>query len=250
MTRDAFRKFFKTGGPAIIPVIHVLDERQAIHNAAIAMREGAHGVFLINHDFPKEDLVGIIRRVRERFAWLWLGVNFLGVTGKFAFPMLAELKRDGCMVDAYWADDGRIDERSVCQSEADEIAQARLASGWDGLYFGGTAFKKQREVAADKFGEAARIACRYMDAVTTSGIATGEAADLSKIETFRAACDRHPLAIASGVNVANVHLYAPLVDAILVATGINKAGDFYNIDPDTLRALLRRAREASIEVPK
>ncbi len=246
MNQTEFRKLFKTAGPAILPVIHTLDTPQAARNIRTAMREGAHGVFLINHDFPHERLVPIIRDVRRQFPWLWLGVNFLAVTGKDAFPILGDLEKEGCLIDAYWADNARIDERSDVQVEAEEIDAIRTASGWSGLYFGGTAFKKQRDVKPEHFDLSARIACKHMDAVTTSGVATGHAADLSKIETFRNACGDHPLAIASGVTSENVHLYAPLLDAILIATGINHDGDFYNIDPGRLRDVLARARSVSL----
>ena len=240
MTRTEFRKAFRAAGPAVLPVIHVANVQQALRNVEAAQSEGAQGVFLINHDFPQEDLVPIMERVREAFSSLWLGVNFLGVTGRDAFPVLGELQTRGVQIDAYWADDARIDERETSQDEAGAIDAARAASGWNGLYFGGTAFKKQREVASKDYAAAAGIACRHMDVVTTSGVATGEAAELSKIEVFRAACGDHPLAIASGVTPENVHLYARLVDAVLVATGINHEGDFYNIDPTRLRDLLAK----------
>ncbi len=246
MTRTEFRKAFRSAGPAVLPVIHVADVPQAMRNVRVAIAEGAHGVFLINHDFPREDLLPIIERVREAFPSVWLGVNFLGVTGVDAFPILGELQDKGIQVDAYWADDARIDEGAEAQTEAQAIDAARAASGWRGLYFGGTAFKKQREVTPSDYGLAAEMACRHMDAVTTSGTATGEAAELAKIETFRTACGDHPLAVASGVTPDNVDLYAGLVDAILVATGINHDGDFYNIDPARLRRLIKAVRDHAL----
>lgn len=244
MKRDELRKFFKTLGPAVLPVIHVLDEAQAERNVAVAMAEGAQGVFLINHDFGVDAFLPIIRHVRARYPALWLGVNFLAVTGRDAFPVLAELARDGCQVDAYWADDARIDERAGAddQAGAEAIRDARQSSGWSGLYFGGTAFKKQRPVAARDYAAAAGTAGRYMDVVTTSGVATGEAAELAKIAAFRAALGDGALAVASGVEPGNIAEYAGDVDAVLVATGINRKDDFYNIDPGRLRALLRNAR--------
>ena len=81
-----------------------------------------------------------------------------------------------------------------------------------------------------------------MDVVTTSGIATGQAADLAKISTFRNACGEQAIAIASGVTPDNVHNYANSVDAILVATGINREGDFYNAAPDRLETLMANVR--------
>lgn len=246
MNRMHFRRLFKTAGPAVLPVIHVRDTPQACRNAAIAIEAGAQGVFLINHDFGHEELVPILREVRTRFPSLWLGANFLAVTGRDAFPVLGLLQAEGVEIDACWADDARIDERVPPdeQAEAGEIAAAREKSGWTGLYFGGTAFKKQRPVAPSDHETAARTATAWMDAVTTSGIATGEAADRAKIAAFRRGCGDAPLALASGVTPENAAGYAPDVDAILVATGINRAGDFYEIDPERLRRLLTVTRAA------
>ena len=137
MNRIQFRRYFKTAGPAVLPVVHVLDETQACRNAGMAIEAGAQGVFLINHDFGCEDLVPILRTVRARFPSLWIGVNFLAVTGRNAFPVLGRLQSEGVGIDAYWADDARIDERAPAeaQSEAAEISVARKESGWMGLYF-------------------------------------------------------------------------------------------------------------------
>ena len=250
MNRMQFRRLFKTAGPAVLPVIHVRDAGQACRNAAIAVEAGAQGVFLINHDFAHEELVPILGEVRARFPSLWLGVNFLAVTGRDAFPVLGRLQAEGVEIDAYWADDARIDERAATdgQIEAAEIAGAREASGWTGLYFGGTAFKKQRPVVPADHEGAARTAAAWMDAVTTSGVATGRAADRAKIAAFRRGCGDAPLALASGVTPENAAGYAPDVDAMLVATGINRPGDFYEIDPARLRRLLAVTRTAGAGV--
>ena len=85
-----------------------------------------------------------------------------------------------------------------------------------------------------------------MDAVCTSGIATGQPADLAKIETFRKAIGETPLAVASGITPDNAGTYAGHVDCFMVATGINYPGDFYNIDPERLRRLLSMTRSRSI----
>ena len=98
-----------------------------------------------------------------------MGVNFLSVTGRDAFPILGRLETSDCPIDAYWADDARIDETGQDLSEARQIAAVRAASGWQGLYFGGTAFKKQRPVEPARWQDAAREAVPFMDVVTTSG---------------------------------------------------------------------------------
>jgi hypothetical protein len=242
MNRNDFHKLFKATGPVVLPVIHVLDDAQCEKNIRIAIGEGAAGVFLINHDFEMERLVPVIRAMREMFPGLWMGVNFLAVTGRDAFPVLGELEAGGCPVDAYWGDDACIDERRDDQQEAGEIDAVRRDSGWSGLYFGGTAFKKQRPVEPSAYETSARLAASHMDVVTTSGIATGHEADLNKISDFRAGVGDTALALASGVTPGNAEIYAD-VDAFLVATGINIDGDFYNIDPARLAQLIEITRK-------
>ncbi|MEO1491633.1 MAG: adenine phosphoribosyltransferase [Pseudomonadota bacterium] len=242
MIRGAFHKVFKAPGPVVLPVIHVLDTVQTTENIRILVGEGAAGCFLINHDFGVQPFLPMIREIRNAWPSLWMGVNFLALTGRDAFPVLGDLARDGCSVDAYWADDARIDETGADLSEAESIAAARDASGWGGLYFGGTAFKKQRPVDPDDWRAAAHQAVPFMDVVTTSGIATGQQADLKKISDFRAGIGDRPLALASGITPANARAYAD-VDCFMVATGINREGDFYNIDPARLAALMRITRE-------
>lgn len=237
MQRNAFRQLFGTRGPVVLPVIHVLDTAQALTNLDTAMEGGAAGCFLINHDFGVDAFLPIIRDVRAARPEPWIGINFLAVTGKDAFPTLDALAHEGVRVDAYWADDARIDETGADPAEAEEIAAVRYGSGWKGLYFGGTAFKKQRPVAEELCEAAAREAVAYMDVVTTSGVATGHAADAEKIQRFRAGVGDHAIALASGITPENAEHYND-VDCFMVATGINCDGDFYTIDPARLRALL------------
>ena len=243
MNRFEFRKHFKSVGPVVTPVIHALDEIQVRKNVEVAVRHGAAGVFLINHDYPRDQLKPVIRAIRAAFPSLWLGVNFLAVTGYDAFPELAGLAAEGALVDGYWGDDARVDEREDTQTEAGAIAALHADGGWRGLYFGGVAFKKQRPVAPEDYARAAKLAVPLMDVVTTSGVATGEAADHDKIAIFRDAIGDAPLALASGVTPDNAETYAPDVDCFLVATGINHSGDFYNIDPARLEALMALTRD-------
>ncbi|MEM7377019.1 MAG: adenine phosphoribosyltransferase [Pseudomonadota bacterium] len=241
MNRTEFHTAFKSVGPVVLPVIHVLDSARTLQNVRTVIAAGAPGCFLINHDFEPAGFLPIIRDVRAHCPALWLGVNFLAVTGRHAFPMLAVLQGEGCRVDAYWADDACIDEHG-CDTEASEIAAIRADTGWDGLYFGGTCFKKQREVAPQHVASAARHAVPQMDVVTTSGVATGHRADLNKVATFRAAIGTAPLALASGITPENAPDYGE-VDCFMVATGINHTDNFYDIDPARLAALMAVSRQ-------
>jgi hypothetical protein len=245
MNRFEFCKIFNSDGPIVLPVIHVLDNEQAERNVTLALEGGCAGVFLINHDFGIDPFIPIIKHVRKAFPDTWIALNFLAVTGKDAFPILGELQEEGIKIDGYWGDDARIDEFSNehNQTEAEEILHVKSASGWEGMYFGGTCFKKQREVAPENYATSAQLATHFMDVVTTSGIATGHAADIDKIQVFRNACGDKPIALASGITPENVHEYSSLVDCLMVATGINIADDFYNIDPERLKMLMNNLRE-------
>lgn len=238
MTKPDFPKLLKGQAPLVTPVIHVLDAAQALTNLDAIAKAGCPGAFLINHDFPMEPFLPILRDIRAAAPDMWLGVNFLAQPGQIAFPVLGELAREGVFFDAYWADDARIDERAATQIEAEEITRIRAESGWSGLYFGGVAFKKQRPVAEADYHAAATIAARHMDVVTTSGVATGHEADTGKIATFRKAIGGAPLGLASGITPENAESYCAEVNCFLVATGVNHPGDFYNIDPARLAALL------------
>ena len=131
----------------------------------------------------------------------------------------------------------RLQVLAKTQAEAEAIAQIRRDCGWGGLYFGGTAFKKQRPVRPEDYAASATIAGQHMDVVTTSGVATGNAADVTKLAVFRAALPDTPIALASGITPENAADYA-MVDCFMVATGINIKDDFYNIDPARLCDLI------------
>ena len=239
MNRADFHQRFDCRGPVVIPVIHVLDVEQTARNIDIALDAGVIGVFLINHDFPVDQFLPIVRSVRALYPDLWIGLNFLAVTGEHAFPVLDNLQSEGFRIDAYWADDACIDESASLrdQTQANRIQQVRQDCGWTGLYFGGTCFKKQREVSTKDYGVAANLATHFMEAVCTSGLATGIEADTDKIKVFRDNIGEHVLALASGITPDNASDYFD-VDCFMVATGINLDGDFYNIDKPKLARLL------------
>jgi len=89
----------------------------------------------------------------------WGGVNCLDLPPREVFQHLA------AEVAGVWVDHAEIDEQGAQQGRAEAIQAARSERGWQGLYFGGVAFKYQRPV--EELEQAARLAARYMDVVTT-----------------------------------------------------------------------------------
>jgi hypothetical protein len=214
----------------VLPVLHVVDEAQALRNARIAREAHADGVFLINHGMPWSELLRIHDVVDRAFPDWWVGVNCLDLRPAEVFARISG------RVAGVWVDDAGIREDLPEQTAAAALAQARRAAGKPALYFGGVAFKHQRPVV--DVGRAARIAAGYVDIVTTSGPATGRAADPAKIAAMRASLAATPLAIASGITPENVGEYLPAADCFLVASGISRSFD--ELDPARVRALVDR----------
>jgi len=218
--------------PAILPVIHVESLDQALRNAQIARQAGCDGVFLINHTGSYADLLAVHHAVFNEFPDWWIGVNCLDLRPEQLFEKINE------EVAGVWVDNARIDEQAERQEIAEQIAAARSESGWQGLYFGGVAFKYQRQV--DDLERAAILATQYMDVVTTSGSGTGQSAHVDKIRTMKQAIGAFPLALASGVTPENASQYLQIADCFLVATGISRS--WSELDPERVASLVSRVR--------
>ena len=219
--------------PVLLPVIHPIGRDAAMESVRVASGAGVKGVFVINQGMGTEEVLGLVMAVRERFAELWVGVNLLG----FAAAEVLERGLAGCAarLDGIWTDNAHVDEDAEEQPVAQAFVDARRGRGWNGLYFGGVAFKYQREVPRDKLGRAAAAALPFVDVVCTSGPATGKAADVDKVAAMRAGMGAGALALASGVTEENVRGYLPHVDAYLVGTGIER--DVGILDPGRVERL-------------
>jgi len=201
-----------------LPVIHVESWQQALRNADLAREAGADGVFLINHSVPAEMLMQVHRGVSDVHRGWFVGVNRLGLSPQLALDV-------GPKVDGVWTDS---------KPDVDRVWWPKTC-----LYFGGVAFKYQRQPA--ELEVECQAAMRRMDVVTTSGQGTGEPPALEKIIRMRQALGDFPLAIASGITPENVDGYLPYVDAFLVATGISSS--FTELDPERVRMLAERVHE-------
>ena len=227
-----FREVFSTAH-VVLPIVHVSTHDQAARNVQIARDAGANGAFLISHGSVSDsDLLDIYLRIADENKGFWLGVNCLGWGAEELFTRAAG------RVAGAWIDDALIDESQPDQPTAARIVEVQKSVGWNGLYFGGVAFKYQRPVR--DLASAARNAVPYMDVVTTSGPGTGKAAAPEKIRTIKQAIGNAPLAIASGVTPENVPDYLLWADCFLVATGISYTFD--ELDPDRVRDLVQVVR--------
>lgn len=189
----------------LIPVIHMLNERQVLMNVETCLACGVEKVFLINHAVSDKELLACAAKVREAFPSLWIGVNMLGVYKLDAVGMTL------LGVDGLWCD-GTL-----------SVEDARKYRKFAGLLFSGLAFKYQPQPLDLKLAcEEAKLAT---DVATTSGIGTGRPADVEKVNKIREFLGNHPMAIASGVSAENVHSYKGVADYLLVATSITDSNE-------------------------
>lgn len=197
--------------PKFVPVIHVTSSKQAIEQADIAFDNGAGGIFLIDHYQDHKNLLKVYSEVRDAFLYNWIGVNYLDLT-----PYSAMALCDHSTVDGLWMDHIR------------GVEQKAINPNRNHLLFAGTNFKYQGQTKIVDLPETNRVANMF-DVTTTSGPATGHAPDIEKLELMKLAIGSRPLALASGVTLENVEGFMPHVDCFMVATGISKSGDCFDI---------------------
>ncbi len=184
----------------LIPVIHIIEDKQLLLNAKICVEAGIQKVFLIDHfSSNPNSVLESAKVVKEHYPNLWIGINPLGASANRV--LLNEFKG----IDGIWCDD------SVTIEEYNNRV-------YKGMYFGGLAFKYQRQPT--NLEEASRIASLSTDVACTSGPGTGQPATLTKINAIRKGLGDHPMAIASGVSIDNINSYKGLVNYLLVASSI------------------------------
>ena len=220
------------------PVIHCESTTQTLKNVEILESLDIHNCFLIGHELSCQTLIAIYEEVKSSFPHFCIGMNFLDLPAEEA----VENAPDG--VWAIWLDNLHIDEDLDVQEHAINIFDKKRK---DFLLFGGIAFKYQKEVR--DLVKVSYEAIKYCDVPTTSGDATGRAADISKIRIIKQAIRDKPLAIASGINPNNVFNYMDYVSYYLVSTGISKS--FSEFDASKVEILKKNLQKNKyfIEAP-
>ena len=201
-----------------LPVIHPVSETIALRSIQTAVEVEADGIWLINQGMSTPELLTFIPTVNRLFPKLWIGVNLLGTPPDKMIGCIKDLP-----VGGIWSDNAGINEYNDEQPDGVEFRLARAQWGWKGLYFGGVAFKYQREVQDHLLPVAARKAAPWMDVIASSGPGTGFAASVDKVKALREGASDHPIALSSGVSPENIDSFLPYVDAYLVASEIETA---------------------------
>jgi len=223
----------------VIPVIHYRSDPLALENAEIAFDAGAAGVFLINMKGPNRLLAPVSRAIKSRWPDKLVGINYLGMD-----PAEAVKRNIADGLDMTWTDNQLTHSAQESWASAERVrSAARRRPGH--LVFAGVAFKHQDPEPRPDV--AALAALKFGFIPTTSGPATGVAAEVDQVASLRAALGAAPLAIASGITPENVAQFAPHLSHILVATGVSSS--FYALDFEKLYRLGAISHLAGLRKP-
>lgn len=219
------------------PVIHVDTLELACVNAAMAARCGVKGVFLIGvfliHMQGQDEVLDpIAEHLRALHPSLLLGVNYLSLSANEALRRAISMG-----YDASWSDKPGVRSDGV-SPHTQEMARL-LTEHPQHQFFASVAFKYQKEDPDP--GEAAKRAWALGMIPTTSGVATGSAPELGKLDAIRRTIGPEaPLALASGVDNQNIDLLSPYLSDVLVSTGIS--ADFHTFDEALLHSLAQKTK--------
>lgn len=206
----------------LLPVIHYANDSQAMTNAERAFDAGCDGVFLI-HMAGENHLLGpVARLIKARWPDKLVGVNYLGVAPEQA---IAANIADG--LDMTWTDAQLTHSEGAPWAAADRARHA-MASAPTHLLFAGVAFKHQKPEPAPELAAQKAVELGFIP--TTSGVATGVAAEADAIAQLKAQMGVGPLAIASGITPENAAQFTPYLTHILVATGVSSSFYFFDFE--------------------
>ncbi len=216
----------------LYPVIHYFNLSTTQRNLEICIANNCDGVFLINMECEPEELNPTIELVRkiggDNF---FVGVNYLGADLTYIKHNIL-LNR---LVNGIWVDNPGLYSDLIESGvyEINECLKQRKSYDPTFNFFGSIAFKTHRRKSDP--ATVSKLAKDMGWIGTTSGIATGIAADIEKIVSMKNSIGDYPLAIASGIDPNNVDEFLPYIDYYLVATGISK--DFHNFDENKVKIL-------------
>lgn len=196
----------------IIPVIHTIDLQQVKYNVNLCHNNGINDIFLINHTIRSWSKASAafetyFNWIRETYPSMKIGVNYLQLP---TLDAMIEAKRIG--FDYLWADKSYIHKETMNEALLIKENKPNIQ------YFGCVAFKYQRP--EEDLEWSCKTATSFMDVLTTSGEATGNAPSIEKIKTIKQYIGDMPMAIASGVTSENKSSYEEWVDYFMVASSI------------------------------
>ena len=213
----------------IIPVIHHIDSKTTLEQAKLISEHNCYGLFLISMTGDNEHLPMLAKVIKSRYPHLKLGTNLLGNTALETVKINLDFE-----LDMSWSDEPIIHGNKI-SPEANEISNLVKNKH---LFFNSVAFKYQKEDPNPKQATLNSYNLGFIP--TTSGQATGKAANLDKISKMAEAIQVKKMGLASGLTPNNIKDYLPYIEYGLVSTGISK--NFHEIEPKLLALMIDNSK--------
>jgi len=214
----------------IIPVIHHVDSKLTLEQAKIVSDSKAFGIFLISMTGDNEHLPMLAKVIKFRYPHLKLGTNLLGNTALETVKINLDFE-----LDMSWSDEPILHGDNI---SPDAIEISEIIKNSHHLFFNSVAFKYQK---IDPKPEVSTLNSYNLGFIpTTSGEATGKAANLDKISKMAAALQVKKMGLASGLTPNNIKDYLPYIEYGLVSTGISK--NFHEIEPKLLALMIDNSK--------
>jgi len=219
----------------LFPVIHFKNLETVYFNLNICLNNNCQGVILINMDNKPHELIPAIQLIRNITGNdFFIGVNFLNTDISFVTEQIIYNNS----INGIWIDNPGLYYKKMEYPiyELHESFSLRKEKDQEFIFFGSVMFKTH--VYKNDDTVVTKMAKNLGWIPTTSGRATGIAADIEKISIMKKHIGDYPLAIASGITPENVDLFLPYIDYYLVSTGISK--NFYEFDDNKVKYLTNK----------
>ncbi len=214
----------------IIPVIHHIDSNTTLEQAKLISEHNCFGLFLISMTGENEDLPMLAKTIKGRYPHIKTGINLLGNTALESVKISLDFN-----LDMTWSDEPILHGDKI-SPEAINISE--LIKNSNHLFFNSVAFKYQK---IDPKPEVSTLNSYNLGFIpTTSGEATGKAANLDKISMMAEGLQVKKMGLASGLTPENIKEYVPYIEYGLVSTGISK--NFHEIDPSLLDLIMKNSK--------
>lgn len=206
---------------------------RALKDARAIEAAGAAGIFVENFgDRPFAKTIGaatvaaMARCVAEiaREVDLPIGVNALRNDGRAALAIAAATGAAAIRINVHTG--AMLTDQGLIEGDAAAVLRARARLGADVAIFADWMVKHAVPVGLLDPEQSARDLRErgLADAVVVSGRATGEAAEIGKLEIVRRVLPDAPLVVGSGLGRRNAAELARIADAAIVGTSIKRGG--------------------------
>jgi predicted TIM-barrel enzyme len=226
----SFKQLF-TAQKTVIGMIHLSGSgaedrvRRARQELDIFAEEGVHGAIIENYHGDISNVKDTLDSLGDTQLPLALGINLVG----------------GRRIDTQWFDKYPFLKFSQMDNVRDpnisDYERFRDFQSGDLVFIGGVQFKYQPSSGLS-LEEDIKYAIKRVDAICTTGDATGNETPIEKLRAFRNLMGDYPLIVGAGVNLQNVREQLSVADAAIVGSYFKNGNTESLIDRQKVRDLI------------